>query len=188
MIDTQSIDQLRNQLSVKAKNGLDFILSACIIWSLIAYIWTLGYSSYDKSILTFIAGGFMLPLALLFSRILKTNWKLKNNPLQPLGLWLNFAQLLYFPFLILVLAKFPDYFVLTYVIITGGHFFPYAWFYRTNLYAVFAGLISFGSLIIGLNVSYENTFLIAVFMSAMLIILAFLLYLDFKKKSAVASF
>ena len=187
MIDTQGFDQLRNQLSIKAKNGLDFILSASIIWSLIAYIWTLGYSSYDKSILTFIAGGLMLPLALLFSRILKTSWKLKTNPLDPLGLWLNFAQLFYFPFLILVLIKFPDYFVLTYVIITGGHFFPYAWYYKTNLYAFFAGLITFGSLIIGLYISYENTFLVPAFMSAMLLILTVLLYLDFKKKSAAAS-
>jgi hypothetical protein len=186
MMDTQSFDLLRNQLSIKAKNGLDFILSASIIWLLIAYIWTLGYSSYDKSILTFIVGALMLPLALLFSRILKTNWKVKDNPMQPLGLWLNFAQMLYFPFLILVLIKFPDYFVVTYAIITGGHFFPYAWFYRTNLYAIFAGLISFGSLIIVLNVPIEKTFLIAIFMSAMLMILVVLLYLNYKKRSAIA--
>jgi len=186
MTNTLNIDQLRNQLSIKAKNGLDFILSASIIWLLIAYIWTLGYSSYDKSILTFIVGGLMLPLALFFSRIFKTNWKLKDNPLQPLGLWFNFAQLLYFPFLILVLIKFPDYFVVTYAIITGGHFFPYAWFYRTNLYTIFAGLISFGSLIIVLNVPVGKTFLIAIFMSAMLMILVVLLYLNYKKRSATA--
>ena len=85
-----------------------------------------------------------------------------------------------------MLFRSPDYFVVTYAIITGAHFFPYAWFYRTNLYAIFAGLISFGSLIIGLNVPIGKTFLIAIFMSAMLMILAVLLYLNYKKRSAIA--
>jgi len=124
----------------------------------------------------------MLPLALLLSKVLKTVWTNKGNPLQPLGLWLNFAQLLYFPFLILTLIKMPDYFAMVYVIITGAHFFPYAWFYKTNLYAIFAGIISFGALILGLILPVEKTYLVPVFMSASLVILTILLYLDSKKK------
>ncbi|HNW48777.1 MAG TPA: hypothetical protein PKK88_03535, partial [Bacteroidales bacterium] len=42
------------------------------IWLAIAFIWTLNGSSYDKSILTFIVGSLMLPLALLLSKVLKT--------------------------------------------------------------------------------------------------------------------
>ena len=100
MVTQENFDSLRNELSVKSKNGLDFTLAASIVWLSIAFIWTLNTISYNKSVLTFIVGGFMLPLALLFSKIMKTNWKNKDNPLQPLGLWLNFAQLFYFPFLI----------------------------------------------------------------------------------------
>ena len=109
MVTQENLDSLRIELSVKSKNGLDFTLAASIVWLSIAFIWTLNTSSYNKSVLTFIVGGFMLPLALLFSKILKTNWKNKDNPLQPLGLWFNFAQLFYFPFLIFILIKMPDY-------------------------------------------------------------------------------
>lgn len=80
MVTKEDFDGLRNELSVKAKNGLDFTLAASIIWLSIAFIWTLNFSSYNKSVLTFIVGGLMLPLAFLFSKILKTNWKIRNNP------------------------------------------------------------------------------------------------------------
>ena len=92
----KDIDKLRIELSVKAKNGIDFTLGASIIWFIVAYIWTLKFNSYDKSIFVFIVGAPLLPLAFVLSKIFKTNWKLADNPLQPLGLWLNFAQLIYF--------------------------------------------------------------------------------------------
>ena len=97
------LDKLRNQLSTESKNGIDFTIAATIIWAIIAFIWTLKVDSYNKSVFVFMAGGPLLPLAFILSKIFKTNWKVKDNPLQPLGLWLNFAQLFYFPFLIFLL-------------------------------------------------------------------------------------
>jgi CHASE2 domain-containing sensor protein len=79
----------------------------------------------------------------------------------------------------------PDYFAMVYVIITGAHFFPYAWFYKTNLYAIFAGIISFGALILGLILPVEKTYLVPVFMSASLVVLTILLYVDSKKKQSL---
>lgn len=182
MITKENFDNLRLELSVKSKNGLDFTFSAAIVWLLIAFIWTLSYQAYDKSILTFIAGSLMLPLAFLLSKILKTTWTNKDNPLQPLGLWLNFAQLFYFPFLVFTLSKMPEYFVMVYVIITGAHFFSYAWFYKTNLFAIFAGIITIGALILGLKTPTERIYVIPVFMSVSLMVLTILLYFDSKKK------
>ena len=185
-MENTDIEKLKLDLSLRAKNGLDFIISAAITWLFIAYIWTLSFSSYDKSIFTFMIGSLMLPLALLMSKALKTQWKNKENPLQPLGLWLNFAQLFYFPFLVFVLLKQPDYFLMTYVIITGAHFFPYAWFYNEKGYAVMAGLISVGALLISLNVIPEKMFLIGVFMGISLIVLAIWLFLSYKSKKRTA--
>ncbi|AOW20998.1 DUF7010 family protein [Urechidicola croceus] len=179
---TTDLNNLKLELSLSAKNGIDFIISASIIWLLISYIWTLPYSSYDKSVFTFIIGSFMIPLTLLFSKILKTSWKVKDNPLQPLGLWLNFAQLFYFPFLIFVLIKQPDYFVMSYVIITGAHFFPYAWFYNERAYAVIAGIIVLGALFFGLYTPVESLYIIPIFMAVSLMVLAVVLYLTHKIK------
>lgn len=182
MVSKENFDQLRLELSVKARNGIDFTLAASIVWLLITFIWTLEIKSYDRSVLTFIVGGLVLPLALLFSKLLKTVWTIKENPLQPLGLWLNFAQLFYFPFLIFALIKLPDYFVMVYAIITGAHFFPYAWFYRTKWYAIFAGVISIGALGLGLMLASAEMFIISAFMIASLVILTMLLHLDSKAK------
>ncbi len=179
---TEKLDDLRTELSVKSKNGIDFTLAAGIIWLFITFLWTLSFKSYDKSILVFIAGGPLLPIAFLFSKLLKTNWKLKDNPLQPLGLWLNFAQLFYFPFLIFTMIKMPDYFIMVYAIITGGHFFPYSWFYKTNWYAIFGGIIVLGVLLLGLNLPNEKMYLIALYTGISLFILTVFLYFDATKK------
>ena len=185
VIDKESFDKLRLEVSVKAKNGLDFILAAGVTWLVISFIWTLPYSSYNKSVLSFIGSGLLLPLALLLSKLLKTTWTVESNPLQPLGLWLNFAQLFYFPVLIFLLLKMPDYFVMGLAIITGAHFLPYAWFYKSNSYAIMAGIVSVGALLIALNVTPEKMYIVPLFTSLSLIILAVLLYFSYKKRYTV---
>lgn len=91
MLLHQDFAALKLELSVRAKNGLDFIVAASLIWLLIAGIWMLPNSPATSSFFTLFTGGLMLPLAWLFFRILKTTWTIATNPLQPLGLWLNFA-------------------------------------------------------------------------------------------------
>lgn len=177
------LEKLKLELSIKAKNGVDFIISASVIWFVIDFIWTLSYSSYDKSVLTFIVGGMMLPLAFILSKVLKTNWKVKDNPLQPLGLWLNFAQLFYFPFLVFILIKNPDFFVMTYAIITVAHLFPYAWYYNEKIYAIVAGIASIGSLIITLQISVNSMFLIPVFIGISLMGLALCTFFSYRYKA-----
>lgn len=178
-----ALQALKHELSIKAKNGINFMVAASIVWLIIAYVWTLPYSDYDKSILTFMVGGVMLPLAWLFSKIMKTAWTVKGNALEPLGLWLNFAQLFYFPFLVFMLLKMPEHFVMTYAIITGAHFFPYAWFYDVKAYAVMAGVIAIGAMLLSLNLEPENTWLIAACMSGALAVLAVWLYFSYKKRA-----
>jgi hypothetical protein len=182
MISKEDLNQLRVDLSLQSKNGIDFILSASIIWLGIAFIWTLDFNAYDKSVFTFVVGSLMLPAALLFSKVLKTNWTNKENPLQPLGLLLNVAQLFYFPFLIFTLIKMPDYFAMGYAIVTGAHFFPYAWFYKVKAYAFFAGIISVGALILGLTLPGEKMYILPLCMSLCLILLGGFLYADYKRK------
>lgn len=180
-MNTTNLEQLKLELSLKAKNGVNFIIAGSIVWFVIAYIWTLPYGAYDKSVMTFIVGGIMLPLAWVLSKLLKTEWTVKNNPLQSLGLWLNFAQLFYFPFLVLMLIKFPEYFVIAYVIITGAHFFPYAWYYDEKAFAIMAGVISVGALMIGLNVPAEKMFFVPAFMGIVLAMLAVWIFASYRR-------
>jgi len=185
---TEKLNELRTELSVKAKNGINFTLAASIVWLIIAYVWTLNFEPYNKSIFVFIVGPLLLPFAFIFSKLLKTTWNIEGNPLQPLGLWLNFAQLFYFPFLVLIMIKMPNYFIMVYAIITGGHFFPYAWFYKTNWYVVFAGIIVVGVLILGLLLPNDKMYLVAVSTSILLFILTVGLYFDAIKKTKSKKF
>lgn len=182
-MDTLSnLGKLKQEIQLKAKNGIDFILAAAVTWFVIFLIWKLsGANSYEKSVFTFIFGAMLIPLALLFSKILKTNWKIKDNELQPLGLWLNFAQLIYFPFLIFILLKYPDYFIMAYSIITGAHLFPYAWFYDQMGYAVAAVIISVVSMMIALIVLPANIFIIPLFTSISLLLLGIWIFIGNRK-------
>ncbi|MCC3155548.1 DUF7010 family protein [Hymenobacter sp. BT770] len=170
-----SLDQLRLELSVKAKNGLDFILAGVLVWAAIAGVWLLPNPPSRNGFITFFAGSLTLPLARLLAKPLRTTWTLPHNPLQPLGLWLNVAQLFYFPLLVFVYMRFPQHFIMTYGIITGAHFFPYAWFFRAPAYAVMAGVISAGCLGLGLRLSPGHLYLIPAFVAACLAVLAVLL-------------
>lgn len=180
-MEEKNINSLKKEIQLQAKNGIDFILAAGIVWMVISYIWTLEYTSYNKSIMTFMIGAILLPLAFGLSNLLKTNWKVKDNPLQPLGLWLNFAQLVYFPFLIFILLRHPDYFIMAYAIITGAHLFPYAWFYDELGYAICAILISVGALLISLNIPIESIWTVPLFTSIMLFLLAVWILIRVKK-------
>lgn len=170
-----SLDQLRLELSVKAKNGLDFILAAVVVWAAITGVWLLPNSAGRNGFITFFVGALTLPLARLLSKPLRTTWTLPHNPLQPLGLWLNVAQLFYFPLLVFVYMRHPQHFIMAYGIITGAHFFPYAWFYRAPAFAVLAGVISAGCLVLGLRLAPGQLYLIPAFVAACLVVLAVLL-------------
>ncbi|WP_035565348.1 DUF7010 family protein [Hymenobacter sp. IS2118] len=175
------LNQLRLELSVKAKNGLDFILAALVVWSAIAGVWLLPNPASRNSFITFFVGALMLPLARLLSRPLRTTWTLPHNPLQPLGLWLNFAQLFYFPLLMFMFGRYPQHFIMAYGIITGAHFFPYAWFYRAPAFAVMAGVISGGCLGLGLRLAPGQLYLIPAFVAACLAVLAALLVHSYRQ-------
>jgi hypothetical protein len=182
-----SLEKLKREIQLKAKNGIDFIFAASIIWFGIFLIWKYtNNTSYDKSVFTFIFGAILIPLALGFSKILKTNWKIKDNPLQPLGLWLNFAQLIYFPFLIFILIKYPDYFIMTYAIITGAHLFPYSWFYDEIGYAIAAILISVGSMLIAIFVNTNSIFYIPIFTAFVLLLLGLWILIRYQRLKKVS--
>lgn len=184
MLSQIDFDALRLELSVKAKNGLDFIVAASVLWALISVVWALPYPPALLGSITFGLSGLMLPLAWGMSKVFRTTWTLPNNPLQPLGLWLNFAQLFYFPLLIFIFSYHPAYFIMTYGIITGAHFFPYAWFYKAPPFAVLAGIISVGCLLIGLRTATTAPFWVPVFVLACLLVLAGLLRALFRQRAA----
>jgi len=183
----QGLDNLKKEIQFKAKLGIDFILAAGIVWLIIFLLWKYTKNtSYDKSVFTFMLSAILLPLALGLSKIFKTEWKIKNNPLQPLGLWLNFAQLIYFPFLVFMLIKHPDYFIMAYAIVTGAHLFPYAWFYDEFGYAIAAVTISVGSLLIAIFQEIDSMLFIPAFTALVMLLLAVRILFKIRKSNIMS--
>ena len=100
----KSYQEMRTEIVLRNKNGINFILAASVCWVIIAFLWISHMDSGKLVLYSFIATMPMLPLAYLLGKVFKTSWKIEQNPLNDLGLWLNIAQLFYFPLLIVVLV------------------------------------------------------------------------------------
>ena len=181
------LDQLRLDLTLRAKNGLNFILAATLLWLLITYIWTLPISMSGRNVYTLWATGLMFPLAIGFSKLIKSSWSMPDNPLQPLGIWLNVAQLGYFPILAFMYVKHPQYFIMTYAVITGAHFLPYAWFYNTPAFLVMGLIVAIGATYLGFVLPTYQTYYIPFFTGVCMMVLATWLYVDYRRKLAVST-
>lgn len=176
------LNKIRRELSVQGKNGIGFLISATVIWAIIAIIFSQRIEIDQKNVYMLFSTGLMFPLSVGISTFIRADWKLKNNPLGKLGLYLNLAQLIYFPILFWGMIKSPEDAIIFFAIITGAHFFPYGWFYHTKAFYVMASVISVSIMFLGLYLNGNHLWFIPFSMTILLIILIFWLYLDYKGK------
>lgn len=177
------VTQSRNNLSVISKNGIGFLLSAVVIWAIITIIFLQPLEIHSKNIYMLFSTGLMFPLSVGMSTLIKADWRLKNNPLGNLGLYLNMAQLIYFPILFWGIIKSPNDAIIFFAIITGAHFFPYGWFYNAKPFYVMAPVISVAIMGLGLYLNGDNLWVIPLSMTLLLLLLISWLSIDYKKKA-----
>lgn len=178
----QELDVIKDNLSVRGKNGIGFLIAALIIWSTITIIFLIPLELQQKNIFMLLTTGFMFPLSLLFSKLIKAEWKFEGSPLASLGLYLNFAQIIYFPIVFWAIVHSPEQAIMFFSIITGAHFFPYAWFYNAKAYLFMSIIISITMMVVGWSISPESLWYIPVTMVLLLAVLIFFLYRNYKTK------
>ncbi|GIO21479.1 hypothetical protein [Oceanobacillus sp. J11TS1] len=176
------LNEIRNELSVRAKNGIGFLLSATVIWSIITIIFLLPVDIQQKNIFMLISTGIMFPLSIGMSAVIKADWQLKGNPLGNLGLIFNLAQLIYFPILFFGMITTPENAILFFAIITGAHLFPYGWFYHATSYYIMAPVIAIVTMILGLYLDGEHLWAIPLSVAILLLLLIIFLTIDYRKK------
>ncbi|ARJ37444.1 hypothetical protein CSV71_09770 [Sporosarcina sp. P21c] len=176
-----TIYEMKNDLSIKGRNGISFILSASVIWLIITIIFMQSLEITQKNIGMLFSTGLMFPLSVGISYILKADWKFKNNALGSLGLYLNLAQILYFPILFWSMLKSPQDAIMIFAIITGAHFFTYGWFYNAKPYYISAPMIAIGIMFLGLYTTADNLWMIPLSMVSVLLLLSFALHMDYRK-------
>ncbi|RST77410.1 hypothetical protein D4T97_002680 [Siminovitchia acidinfaciens] len=176
-----NLSDLRNELAIKNKNGISFLSSAVVVWTIITIIFLLPLEMSQKNIFMLFSSGIMFPLAIALSKLYKVDWKSKGLPLSDLGLGLNLAQLMYFPILFLVFAHSPSDMIAVFAIITAAHLYPYGWLYQANAYYVYAPMISVLIMILGFS-SSDQLWVIPLVMAGSLVLLNLTLFTDYKKK------
>lgn len=177
------LTKIRNELSVKGKNGIGFLLSAVVIWSIITIIFLLPLGIYQKNIYMLITTGLMFPLSVGMSKLVRADWRLQGNQLGDLGLFLNLAQVIYFPILFWGIARSPTEAIMFFAIITGAHFFPYGWFYNAKPFYVMAPIISLAIMFLGFYLNGESLWLIPLSMIILLLVLIVWLISDYRRKA-----
>ncbi|PID22992.1 hypothetical protein CSV61_00610 [Sporosarcina sp. P3] len=176
-----TIDDMRNDLSIKGKNGISFLLSASVIWLIITIIFMQSIEIAQKNIWMLFSTGLMFPLSIGISYVLKAEWKFDNNALGSLGLYLNLAQIIYFPILFWSMLKSPYDAIMIFAIITGAHFFAYGWLYHAKPYYIAAPVIAISMMFLGLYTHADNLWLIPLLMAGFLLILTIALNMDYRK-------
>lgn len=128
-----ALNELKKDNTEKQKRGLHFIMASVIIWAAILIIHLSPLKIGMKNLLTFCCSVPLVPLALLFSKILKVDFQNKGNPLSGLGLLFALDQMLYILIAMWAYAESPENMLMIYAMIFGAHLLPYGWIYEQAL-------------------------------------------------------
>ena len=173
-----SLDELRNDIIIKQKKGLPFILTSVVIWLLITVVAALDINIAMKNILVFCCSTPMLPLAWLIGKLIKVDIFSKQNPLGQLGFIFTLNQMIYLLIVMWVFSAVPEKMIMVYAMVFGAHLFPYSWLYQSKGYTVAAIFIPMISLILGCAL---NGTTVAVAACIVEIIFACVLHMELKK-------
>lgn len=156
-----ALQQLRKDVAKKQKKGLHFIAASVFIWIAILCIQASSMPVTTKNLYTFFCSAPLVPLAYFISRLIRVEFRDKNNPLSSLGFLFTMNQVLYILISMWVYAAVPDKFLMVYAMIFGAHLLPYGWLYQSVTYYVISVIISIVVLILGLC---GSPIIVAVFM------------------------
>lgn len=173
------LDRLRENIAVRGKRGLHFILASIIMWSAILVVWLLPIKEVStKNLLTFCITAMLLPIAFMISKLIKAEFSTKDNSLNALGILFSCNQFLYILIAMWIYQAAPEKMAMVLAIIFGAHLLPFGWLYKSKAYFVMAIVVSFTSLIVGIIFS---PVIVAIVMISLEII--FSIWLSFEVKA-----
>ncbi len=157
MPDNKSKNQVLNELkieyAVKQKKGLPFIMASAVLWTIMLIAFLTDLDIAIKNIIAMCCSALLMPVGMLFGKIIKVNIFSKENPLGSLSIVAALNQLLYLPIVLWAMYAVPDKMIMVYAIVVGAHFLTYYWIYFSPTYFYASIIIPIVSLIFGLYFS-----------------------------------
>jgi hypothetical protein len=148
------LEKLRDDLAVRSKRGLHFILTSIVLWIGILVVWLLPITEVAmKNLFTFCVLGTLAPIAFMMSKLINVEFSIKDNPLNNLVLVLVVNQVLYIFIAMWVYQAVPDKMPMIIAVVFGAHLLPFGWVYKSKAYFVMSVVISIAILLIGINFS-----------------------------------
>ena len=143
------LNRLKKDVQYCQKKGLPFILASVIIWALILLSRIAAADLRTANLMTFICCCLLIPLATLFSKLLKADiFRKTGNPLNSLVVLATLNQLLYLLIAMWAFDRRPDAMLMIYAMIFGAHLLPYSWVYDSKAYLILSVIETVGALVI----------------------------------------
>lgn len=174
----QLLKHMKIEFAVKQKKGLPFIMASAVLWfiMLIAFLTNLNLAT--KNIIATCCSALLMPVGMLFGKILKVDMFCKDNPFSSLSVVAALNQLMYLPIVLWTMYAVPDKMIMVYAIVVGAHFLPYYWIYFSPTYFYVSIIIPIVSLIFGI---YFSQVIVCVAFIAFDILICILLCLENKQ-------
>ena len=147
------VNHLKIDFAVKQKKGLPFILASAVLWTIMLFAFLTDLNLTAKNVIAMCCSALLMPVGMLFGRILKVDIFSKDNPLSGLSVVAALNQLMYLPIVLWTMYAVPDKMIMVYAIVVGAHFLPYYWIYFSPTYFYASILIPIASLLFGIYFS-----------------------------------
>lgn len=150
------LEDARREVSASSAGGAPFLISfgATLLLCAIAAFFL---PRRTAALAVMFQGGLALPAAFLLERRMGWGAMAKDNPLRSLSIQFAMSQIVAFPIVVAMFSLNPGGVPLAMASIAGGHFLPYAWLQRTNVYVWLAVAVSAGALVLQIAIG-RNAF------------------------------
>ena len=176
----RSVNRIKLEYAVKQKKGLPFIMASLVLWTIMLIVFLTDLDISYKNAIALGCSVLLMPLGMLFAKILKIKIFAKESPISALSTIAALNQVLYLPIVIFIMYTIPDKMIMTYAMVVGAHFLTYYWIYFSPTYFYASIIIPVTSLILGI---YCTTVAVCIAFIAFDVLICALLYLENKQAS-----
>ena len=177
-----NFNELRREAQVIQMKGAPYMMASVFLWTCATICRILPVSLYMKNLLTFCCPMLLVPLALLFSKMIGADiFKKTDNPVNKLGILCTCNQLLYLLIVMWAFSMKPEVMMMLFAMVFGAHLLPFSWVYESKTYLVMSIVTTLGSL---LTACVFGEVVMGVFMVICQIITSVLLLAECRKLSA----
>lgn len=133
----QEFDAERDRLSRLTRKGIGMPLAGMLYWLAVAFLLR-AFPQKTALVFSFALTGMVFPIGALLTRFAGGDLFAKSASLTPLGLQLAAIQLFYWPVIVVVFRRAPEWTPFALAVLFGSHFLPYAWLYRSAAFGFLA--------------------------------------------------